>query len=131
MPHLMTREMLGHTIDSVTGAYFKSDPQAVKEEYIKVLDQLTTKKIEIKLINTYDSINEELEQKEQKIRSLEATIDNLTGRVVDMEETVYVSDEDLIWAFEKSEKLFNESNSDNFDDVSKEIWEELKKRSKD
>ena len=75
MPHLMTRELLGHTIDPTTSAYFKADPESVKEEYITVLNQLTTDKVEIKLINQYDDLSEKLDQKEDEIIKLKAEKD--------------------------------------------------------
>lgn len=75
MPHLMIRQMMGHTIDAVTGAYFKNDPQTVKEEYLTILDHLTTNKVEIKLINQYDDLSEKLDQKEEEIKNLKAEKD--------------------------------------------------------
>ena len=80
MPHLMTRWLLGHTIDSTTSAYFKADPQAVKEEYITVLDQLTTNKVEIKIVNQYEDLNNEnikLKGELEDIKSKLSRLDDL------------------------------------------------------
>lgn len=61
MPHLMTRWLMGHTLDKTTSAYFKADPMAIKEEYLQVLDQITTDQVEIKIIKTeYDDIKQRL-----------------------------------------------------------------------
>ena len=38
IPHLMSRAMLGHTLDTTTSAYFKADPVALKEEYIQIVN---------------------------------------------------------------------------------------------
>ena len=35
----MTRWMMGHTLDSTTSAYFKADPESVKEEYTQVFNE--------------------------------------------------------------------------------------------
>ncbi|WP_048190710.1 site-specific integrase [Methanobacterium sp. SMA-27] len=59
MPHLMIRWIMGHNLDKTTSAYFKADPQAVKEEYLEVLNYLTTNAVEIKLINQYEDLNNE------------------------------------------------------------------------
>ena len=43
---------MGHTLDSTTSAYFKADPQSIKEEYVQVLNHLTTnQKIVIRTCN--------------------------------------------------------------------------------
>lgn len=57
--HLTTRWLLGHSIDRTTSAYFKADPEALKEEYVEVLDQLTTDKVQIKIINKYEEIKQD------------------------------------------------------------------------
>jgi integrase len=66
MPHLMTRWLMGHTQDTTTTAYFKADPQAIREEYIQVLNHLTTNQVEIKLVETYQEIKQRLDATEQK-----------------------------------------------------------------
>lgn len=125
MPHLMIRWIMGHGLDQTTGSYFKADPLAIKEEYLQILDQLTTDNVKIKLINNYDSINEELEQKEQKIQTLEATINNLTGRVEDMEE-IKVLGRDFDSIMDKLLKDHAESKGSS-DELNQKYWEELKK----
>lgn len=62
MPHLSTRWLLGHSIDSVTSAYFIADPEAVKQDYIEVLDQLTTNKVQIKVIDKYEDVRQDIDK---------------------------------------------------------------------
>ncbi|MCE7698486.1 MAG: hypothetical protein K8E24_006480 [Methanobacterium paludis] len=64
MPHLMTRWLLGHTIDGTTDAYFKADSETLKVEYLEVVDQLSTDQVEVKIIRTeaYDEVITELEK---------------------------------------------------------------------
>ncbi|OEC86753.1 tyrosine-type recombinase/integrase [Methanobacterium bryantii] len=62
MPHLMSRWMLGHTIEGTTNAYFKADPESIKEEYIEIVDKLSTSKVKVKIIRTgYDEVQSKLE----------------------------------------------------------------------
>jgi integrase len=75
MPHLMTRWLMGHNLDSTTSAYFKADPQTIKEEYLKALNYLTTNAVEIKLINQYEDLAEKLDQKDDEIIKLKAEKD--------------------------------------------------------
>lgn len=61
VPHLTTRWLLGHSIDSTTSAYFKADPEALREDYVEVVDRLTTDKVKIKVINKYEDIKQEID----------------------------------------------------------------------
>ena len=71
MPHLMTRWLMGHALDHTTFAYFKADPVALKEEYLKVLNYLTTNAVEIKVINQYEDLSEKLDQKDKEYSKLQ------------------------------------------------------------
>ena len=71
MPHLMTRWIMGHNLDNTTSAYFKADPEVIKEEYIEVLKYLTTNAVEIKLINQYEDLSEKLDQKDKEYSELQ------------------------------------------------------------
>ena len=42
VPHVATIRLMGHKLDSVTNAYFKTDIGNLKKHYIDVLDHLTT-----------------------------------------------------------------------------------------
>jgi hypothetical protein len=71
---------MGHSIDSTTASYFKADPEAVKQEYITILDHLTTDKVQIKLVNQYDDIKQEV----QNIKEFnEEFVTELLNRVSD------------------------------------------------
>ncbi len=61
VPHLTTRWLLGHTIEPVASAYFKADPEALREEYIEVVDKLTTDKVQIKIINQFETLSEQID----------------------------------------------------------------------
>ncbi len=61
MPHLMTRWLLGHTIEGTTNAYFKADLESVREEYIEIVNKLSTSKVEVKIVRIgYDRIISEI-----------------------------------------------------------------------
>lgn len=73
VPHLTTRWLLGHSIDKVTNAYFKPDPETIKNDYLNVINQLTTHKVEIKLINQFEDLQgqiEEIRHNEEKHREM-------------------------------------------------------------
>lgn len=61
VPHLSTRWLMGHTIDPVTSAYFKVDPELLREDYITVLDQLTTDRVQIKIINQFETLSKQID----------------------------------------------------------------------
>jgi integrase len=62
VPHLTTRWLLGHSIDNVTNAYFKPDPETIKNDYLNVVNHLTTNKVEIKLINQFEDLQGQIEE---------------------------------------------------------------------
>ena len=62
MPHLMTRWLMGHRLDTTTSAYFKADPVALKEEYIQIVNHLTiNQEINVKTVQSaeYTELKEE------------------------------------------------------------------------
>jgi len=61
IPHLSTRFLLGHTIDSVTSAYFKADPESLKKDYMEIVDQLTTDKVKVVVVDKYEDISQRLD----------------------------------------------------------------------
>ena len=80
MTHLMTRWIMGHKLDSTTSAYFKADPEAIKEEYIQFLSHLTTnQKIEVKTVTTqgYDQLLKDSKEKKEKINAMEKQIQEM------------------------------------------------------
>ena len=72
VPEISTQWMLGHSIDKVTDAYFKLDINALKEQYKRVVEDLSIEKVITREITTkeYDNILEEL-RKERKTRDKE------------------------------------------------------------
>ena len=72
VPEISTQWMLGHSIDKVTDAYFKLDINALKEQYKRVVEDLSIEKVITREITTkeYDNILEEL-RKERKTRDEE------------------------------------------------------------
>lgn len=68
IPHLVTRRLMGHTIDNTTSAYFRPDPETMKEYYIDAIDQLTTNKVQIKVIDRYEDVTKRMKDLENEIR---------------------------------------------------------------
>lgn len=80
MPHLMTRWLMGHKLDSTTSAYFKADPEAIKEEYIQFISHLTVNQnVEVKTVTTegYDQLLKDSKEKREKIKSMEKEIEEM------------------------------------------------------
>lgn len=69
MPHLMTRWLMGHTIDSTTNSYFKADPETIKVEYLEIINQISTDQVEVKIIRTeaYEEIKAEIDAMKEEI----------------------------------------------------------------
>lgn len=61
VPHLITRKLMGHTVDGTTGAYFMTDPEDAKEEYLRVVDQLMTTKQGVMVINNQETLRQEFD----------------------------------------------------------------------
>lgn len=73
VPHLTTRWLMGHSIDGTTSAYFKADPEALKEDYLEVVDQLSTDQVEVKIIRTeaYDELLARIDTLEEDFKLTE------------------------------------------------------------
>jgi len=73
----MSRAMLGHTLDTTTSAYFKADPVALKEEYIQIVNHLTSQEIKVKTITTegYDQLLNDSKKKDDKISAMEKRLE--------------------------------------------------------
>jgi len=81
--HLAIRWMLGHTIDVVTNAYFKPDPEAVRQEYLKVVNELTTNKVQIKVINKYEEIKHDIDTLKVDLNQVKDALVIDSGKVPD------------------------------------------------
>lgn len=74
MPHLMTRWIMGHKLDTTTSAYFKADPKALKEEYIQIVEHVNVnQEIEVRTVTTesYDQLLKDSKEKEKKLKAME------------------------------------------------------------
>ncbi|BDZ67379.1 tyrosine-type recombinase/integrase [Methanobacterium ferruginis] len=83
IPHLATRFLLGHSIETVTNAYFKPDVESIKNHYLSVVNQLMTNKVEIKIINQYGDLQQQIEE----IRHDEQKHMDVIGDLVNMVNT--------------------------------------------
>ncbi|KAF5040539.1 hypothetical protein DSECCO2_532380 [anaerobic digester metagenome] len=83
VPHLSTRWMLGHTIDKVTNAYFKADPKSVKEDYLNVVNSLTTNKVEIRVINKYEEIKHDIDTLKEDLNQVKDVLVIDSGKIPD------------------------------------------------
>lgn len=79
MDFLTTKWLMGHNIDDTNSAYFKADPEAVKEDYIKIMDQLVTDRVEIKVINTNEAMANEIEELKNEIIHINSKINPEIG----------------------------------------------------
>ncbi len=69
MPHLMTRWLMGHKLDPTTSAYFKADPETLKEEYIQIVEQLNVNqdiKVKTQTTEGYDQLITDSKAKDEK-----------------------------------------------------------------
>lgn len=57
---LSTKKLMGHKLNAVDNAYFKTDVESLKKDYLEVLDALTTDKVQIKVIDKSEEIKEEV-----------------------------------------------------------------------
>jgi integrase len=85
-PHLMTRWLLGHSIDKTTDAYFKADSEALKEEYKNVLNQLSIEKVKGKSVTTmeYDQLLQELRNKDKEQKYTKEKVERLEKLVASL-----------------------------------------------
>jgi len=77
MDKLMVDWMLGHKINDVTEAYFKTKPERLRSEYIKHMDHLTLEQIKIRKVTSGEvkELVRELDAKESRIKELEKKTD--------------------------------------------------------
>ena len=69
MPHLMTRWLMGHKLYPTTSAYFKADPETLKEEYIQIVEQLNVNqdiKVKTQTTEGYDQLITDSKAKDEK-----------------------------------------------------------------
>lgn len=78
--------MSGRHVDSTTEAYFKADPHNLKEEYLKVVDNLSVNKVKVNEITTEDK--KELEALKLKLAKKDKTIMKLQEDMANFKEDV-------------------------------------------
>ena len=74
LPQLTIDFFLGHRIDKVTEAYFKADIPSLKQEYLKIIPEITfTEPVETRIIT-----DEYVKHTDAEIAKLKETVKNLT-----------------------------------------------------
>lgn len=145
--HVLADYLVGHKISAIKRAYWKADPNKLKKKYIDVMNYLsidgakvtdytseeyTKIKKEMKEMKEKDLKRQnELNEKELKIQRLEATVNELTGRMDNVESDIELkSDEDV----ESLKNFINKfgkrlkENPDEFNHLTDAEWDELKKQ---
>jgi integrase/DNA-binding protein YbaB len=145
--HILADYLVGHKISAIKRAYWKADPSKLKKNYIDVMEYLsidggkvtdytseeyTKIKKEMKEMKEKDLKRQaELNEKDLKIQSLEATVNELTGRMDNVESNIELkSDEDvevLKKLLNKVEKRYKE-NPDGLNHITDAEWDELKQQ---
>ncbi|AXV40403.1 site-specific integrase [Methanobacterium sp. BAmetb5] len=145
--HVLADYLVGHKIDRNKQAYWKADPEELKKRYLDVLEFLSIDEISVKDYTSeeYTKIKKEmkemkekdlkrqseLNEKDLKIQSLEATVNELTGRMDDVESNIELkSDEDVevIKNFINKVGKRLKENPDDFNHITDAEWDELKKQ---
>lgn len=64
MPHIITRRLMGHKISGTTGSYFFTEIEDAKEDYLEVVNALSTDKVEIMQVNIYKDLEKRISELE-------------------------------------------------------------------
>lgn len=77
--------LLGHEINGVDRSYIKADPSNLKEQYLKVVEDLSIAKVKVQMVTTegYDSL---LNQLQEEIRKREQIKEELNEKDGEMEQ---------------------------------------------
>lgn len=64
MPHLTTRRLMGHNFEDTVNSYFRIDPETAKEDYLDVVNELSTNTVKVMKITTegYEEVNAKIEE---------------------------------------------------------------------
>ena len=129
--------MAGHVPDTVKKAYLIPDENSYLERYKKAYPFISLDKVKVKDITTEEfkiikeenkALKEQMDEQEQVYRN---KIDALTGRVINMEETININEDEAVAIMKEGFKNYNKPGEiDNFQEVNNKIWAELKKKSK-
>ena len=70
---------LGHEISGVNRSYIKSDPSKLKEEYLKVVQDLSIEKVKVQMVTTegYDNLIDELQKERDSREEMEKKMEKM------------------------------------------------------
>lgn len=87
LDHLIIEWMLGHSIPPTTAAYYKSDPESLRFEYLQVVDSLSISRVEVHDIKSDDylKLEKHLEERDNEIKDIKS-------KLADLEDLVKVID---------------------------------------
>ena len=85
---------LGHEISGVNRSYIKSDPSNLKEEYLKVVEDLSMEKVKVQMVTTegYDELLNGLKQKEKEINHQQNEINNIKYKLAELVDLAKIID---------------------------------------
>lgn len=80
--------LLGHEINGVNASYIKADPSKLKEEYLKVVTDLSIEKVKVKTVTTegYDQLIKDSMDKDKKIEAMEKRMELMDDMLKNMME---------------------------------------------
>jgi len=61
MSYMNSKWLLGHDVPSVDASYFFAHIESIRADYVEILDQLTTNKVQIKVIDKYEELSNRLD----------------------------------------------------------------------
>ena len=76
-PYIATRHILGHSVDKTTGAYFKADPESVRDKYLDVVGQVSTSAVKVVVVDRYAEVIEKITSHDQAFEYLHKYLDEL------------------------------------------------------
>jgi len=78
--------LLGHEINGVNASYIKSDPANLKEEYLKVVQDLSIEKVKVQMVTTegYDQLIKDSMDKDVKIDAMEERMGVMDDMIKDL-----------------------------------------------
>lgn len=96
---LSTRWLLGHNIDRTTSAYIKADPEALREDYVEIAEQLITTNQDVIVLDKYKEIKHEIDEIKGELGDLVIS----SGRVPKAIQEYIEELEDLLGKYQNKE----------------------------
>jgi len=83
VPEMFTKWLLGHNANQTVDRYVKPNITALKEEYTRLIPQLSIERVEVKEITTkeYDQLLKELRKKEKEQKRMDEKMDKLEAMI--------------------------------------------------